>query len=84
MFQAGAGCDEYVVPQEIRLTPPELVDDFVAVLRDAGKAVRKCGRVVVVEDEADAAPEQRLELIFFLRTWALSHPDLAFEVQDGV
>jgi hypothetical protein len=39
---------------------------------------------VVVEDEADAEPEQRLELVFFLRTWALSHPDLAFEVQDAL
>jgi hypothetical protein len=54
------------------------------VLRDAGKAVRKCGRVVVVEDEADAEPEQRLELVFFLRTWALSHPGLAFEIQDDI
>jgi len=72
------------VPQEVRLTPPELVDEFIAVLRDAGKAVRKCGRVVVVEDEADAEPEQRLELVFFLRTWALSHPGLAFEIQDDI
>ena len=72
------------MPQEVRLTPPELVDDLVAVLRDAGKAVRKRGRVVVVEDEADAEPEQQLELVFFLRTWALSHPELAFEVQDAV
>jgi hypothetical protein len=72
------------VPQEVRLTPPELVDDFVAVLRDAGKAVRKRGRVVVVEDEADAEPEQRLELVFVLRTWALAHPDLAFEVLDAL
>jgi hypothetical protein len=71
------------VPQEVRLFPPELVDDFVAVLREAGKAVRRHGRVVIVEDEADAEPEQRLELVFFLRTWALSHPELAFEVQDG-
>jgi hypothetical protein len=71
------------VPQEVRLTPPELVDDFVAVLRDAGKAVRKRGRVVVIDDEVDAEPELRLELVFFLRTWALSHPDLAFDVQDG-
>jgi hypothetical protein len=53
------------------------------VLRDAGKAVRKRGRVVVIDDEVDAEPEQRLELVFFLRTWALSHPDLAFDVQDG-
>jgi hypothetical protein len=71
------------VPQEVRLSPPELVDDLVAVLRDAGKAVRKRGRVVIVEDDAAAEPEQRLELVFFLRTWALSHPELAFEVQEG-
>ena len=72
------------MPQEVRLTPPELVDEFIAVLRDAGKAVRKCGRVVVVEDEADAEPEQGLELVFFLHTWALSHPGLAFEVQEEI
>lgn len=72
------------MPQEVRLTPPELVDDFVAVLRDAGKAVRKRGRVVLVEDDLDAEPEQQLELVFFLRTWALSHPELAFEVQDAI
>ena len=60
------------------------MDDFVAVLRDAGKAVRKRGGVVLVEDETDAEPEQRLELVFFLRTWALSHPELAFEVQDSI
>jgi hypothetical protein len=71
------------VPQEVRLSPPELVDDFVAVLRDAGKAVRKRGRVVIIEDDAAAEPEQRLELVFFLRTWALSHPELAFDVRDG-
>jgi hypothetical protein len=39
---------------------------------------------VLVEDEADAEPEQRLELVFFLRTWALSHPELAFEVRDAI
>lgn len=71
------------MPQEVRLSPPELVDDLVAVLRDAGKAVRKRGRVVIVEDDAAAEPEQRLELVFFLRTWSLSHPELAFEVQEG-
>lgn len=71
------------MPQEVRLSPPELVDDLVAVLRDAGKVVRKRGRVVIVEDDAAAEPEQRLELVFFLRTWSLSHPELAFEVQEG-
>jgi len=70
------------VPQEVRLTPPELVDDFIAVLRDAGKAARKRGRIVIVEDEADAEPEQRLELVFFLRSWSLSHPELAYELLD--
>ena len=37
---------------------------------------------MIVDDEAEPKPEQRLELVFFLRTWALSHPDLAFEIQD--
>ena len=71
------------VPQEVRLTPRELVDDFVADLREAGTPARKRGRVVVVGDEADAEPERHLELVFFLRTWALSHPGLAYEVLDS-
>ena len=71
------------MPQEVRLTPVELVDDFVAVLRDAGTSARRRGRVVVVEDDADAGPERHLELLFFLRTWALSHPELAYEVLDA-
>jgi hypothetical protein len=71
------------VPQEVRLTPLELVDDFVAVLRDAGTAARKRGRVVVIDDDEDAEPERQLELLFFQRTWALSHPGLAYEVMDS-
>jgi hypothetical protein len=59
------------------------VDDFVAVLRDAGTLARRRGRVVVVEDDVDAEPERHLELVFFLRTWAISHPELAYEVLDS-
>jgi hypothetical protein len=70
------------VAQEVRLTPYELVDDFVAVLRDAGTAARRRGRVVVIDDDEDAEPERHLELLFFLRTWALAHPELAYEVLD--
>jgi hypothetical protein len=83
MSWESAKCDEWGVPQEVRLMPAELVDDFVAVLRDAGTPARKRGRVVVVEDDADAEPERRLELLFFLRTWALSHPELAYEFLDS-
>ena len=79
MYPAGAKWKEWGVPQELRLAPPELADDFVAVLRDAGTPARKRGRVVVVDDDADAEPERRLELLFFLRAWALSHPELAYE-----
>jgi hypothetical protein len=57
------------------------VDDVVALLREAGAPARKRGRVVVVENGGSAL-EGRLELVFFLRTWALSHPELAFEVVD--
>ena len=71
------------MPLEVRLTPPELVDDFVALLRDAGTRARKRGRVVIVEDDVDDEPERHLELLFFLRTWALSHPELAYEVLDS-
>ena len=69
------------MPQEVRLTPPELLDDVVAVLREAGATARKRGRFVVVENGGSEL-EGRLELVFFLRTWALSHPELAFEVVD--
>ena len=71
------------MPQEVRLTPPELVDDFVAVLRDVGTPAHKRGSVVVVEDDADAEPERHLELVFFLRAWALSHPELAYQFLDS-
>ena len=67
----------------MRLTPPELVDDLVAVLRAAGMSARKRGRVVVVGDDADSEPERHFELVFFLRTWALAHPELAYEVLDA-
>ena len=76
-------CDEYSVPQEVRLTPLELVDDFVATLQAVGTSARKEGRSVVVEDGAGTERERRLELLFFLRTWALSHPELAFEVVEN-
>jgi hypothetical protein len=82
MSRASAQCDEWGVPQEVRLTSPELVDELVAVLRAAGTPARKRGRVVVVEDAADAESERSLELLFFLRTWALAHPDLAFEIRE--
>jgi hypothetical protein len=72
-----------VVPQEVLLTPLELVDDLVAVLRDAGTAARRRGRVVVIDGDEDAEPESYLELLFFLRTWALAHPELAYEVLDA-
>ena len=71
------------MPQEVHLTLPELVDDLVASLRDAGTPAHKRGRVVVVGDEGDAEQERHFELVFFLRTWALSHPDLAYEVLDS-
>jgi hypothetical protein len=71
-----------VVPQEVLLTPLELVDDLVAVLRDAGTAARRRGRVVVIDGDEDAEPESYLELLFFLRSWALAHPELAYEVLE--
>jgi hypothetical protein len=82
MSCASAQCDEWGVPQEIRLTPPELADELVAALRDAGMPARKRGRAVIIGDEPDAESERSLELLFFLRTWALAHPDLAFEIRQ--
>ena len=70
------------MPQEVLLTPLELVDDLVAVLRDAGTAARRRGRVVVIDGDEDAEPESYLELLFFLRTWTLAHPELAYEVLE--
>ena len=70
------------MPQEVRLTPDALVDDVVALLREVGAPARKRGKVVVVEDAEDAEPERGLELLFFLRAMAISHPNLVFEVVD--
>jgi hypothetical protein len=71
------------VPQHIRFTPPALADEFVGSLRAAGASARRRGRTVVVDDSAIAEPEGRLELVFFLRTWALSHPGFAFELVEN-
>ena len=68
--------------QEVRLTPPDLVDDVVAVLRAAGASAKKRGKAVLVEDDDDGGPERRLELVFFLRAWATAHPGLAVEVVE--
>jgi len=49
-----------------------------------GKQARRMGGSVVVEDDVtEPEIERRLELLFFLRSWALSHPGLAFEVVDN-
>ncbi|HEX3255751.1 MAG TPA: hypothetical protein VHQ96_08160 [Gaiellaceae bacterium] len=69
------------MPHEVRLSQCSLVDDLVAVLRDAGATVSKRGRVLVVDD-GDAAPERYLELVFFLRAWGVTHPGLTFEVVE--
>jgi hypothetical protein len=72
------------VPQEVRLSPPEFVDEFVACLRGIGTPARRMGPAVVVEDDVtEPEIERRVELLFFLRSWALSHPGLAFEVVDN-
>jgi hypothetical protein len=72
------------VPQQVRLTPPELANDFVACLQDTGTPARKRGRFVVIEDdEGEPSAERGLELLFFLRSWALSHPGLAFELVEN-
>ena len=71
------------MPQEVLLSPPALVDDVVALLREVGTPARRRGRVVIVEDTADAEPERRLELLFFLRALAISHPALAFELVES-
>jgi len=72
------------VPQEVRLSPPEFVDEFVACLRGIGKQARRMGGLVIVEDDVtEPEIERHLELLFFLRSWALSHPGLAFEVVDN-
>ena len=75
-------CDEWTVPQEVRLTPPDRLDDVVAVLRAAGASAKKSGRIVLV-DHDDGEPAGRLELLFFLRAWAVSHPGGAVEVVES-
>jgi hypothetical protein len=72
------------VPQQVRLTPPEFVNDFVACLQDTGTPARRSGRFVVIEDDEGEPPAEReLELLFFIRSWALSHPGLAFELVEN-
>ena len=71
------------MPQHIRVTPPALADEVVSALRAAGATARRRGSVVVLDDSAIAELEGRLELHFFLRTWALSHPDFAYELVEN-
>jgi hypothetical protein len=83
MSAGSARCDEYGVPQTLRLSPPELADEVAASLTKAGTPARRKGHLVVVDDAADLEPEGRLELLFFLRSWALSHPEFRFELVDA-
>jgi hypothetical protein len=71
------------MPQEVLLDSPELAEDFLASLRETGTKARKVGRRVVV-DNGDGGPpgETMLELLFFLRAWALMHPESGFEVVE--
>jgi hypothetical protein len=59
------------------------VNDFVACLQGTGTPARKRGRFVVIDDDGEPPVERELELLFFLRSWALSHPGLAFELVDN-
>ena len=77
-----AECDEYRVPHHVLLTDARLADELVASLREAGTPAHKRGHRVIVGDGAVSEPEGRLELLFFLRTWALTRPGVAFEVVD--
>jgi hypothetical protein len=71
------------MPQEVHFGAPEHADDFLASLQELGTNARKVGRRVVVDDVDGGSPgETMLELLFFLRAWALLHPGSGFELVE--
>ena len=72
------------MPYHVLLTDAELAEDLAASLRKAGTPAQKQGRRVIVGDGGDPEPESQVELLFFLRTWALAHPGrLAFALVEN-
>lgn len=64
-----------VLAVRIRLQDPALLDELVAAFRAAECACRREGEDTCVVAHSTAADEreQHLELVFFLRAWALQH-----------
>ena len=62
----------------VRLSDPDAVADLLEILRGTHTDVRRRGSRTVLIGRGDDVDET--ELLFFLRAWALSHPNLEFEL----
>ena len=62
----------------VRISDPDAVDELLATLRSEQTAVSRQGsRTLIVTHSDDDLP---IELLFFLKAWALSHPTLEVEL----
>jgi hypothetical protein len=67
---------------EVHISDPELVDDLLAALSVAQvRAERKDRKTVLVASPTNG-DDTRIELAFFLRAWAISHPGVRIDVAE--
>lgn len=67
---------------KVRISDPELVDDLVAALSKAELGATREGRQTVLVASPTNGDDTRVELAFFLRAWALSHPGVRIDVAE--
>jgi hypothetical protein len=76
------------MPLRIRVCGSARADDLLAYLRSIGADARREGDAIAVTRRhpvvAGEPPRQdRMELEFVLRTWALGCPGAAFEIEEA-
>jgi hypothetical protein len=62
----------------VRVSDPDAVDELLATLRSVQTAVRCRDRRTLIVTHSD--DDLEIELLFFLKAWALSHPTLEVEL----
>jgi hypothetical protein len=69
------------VPYLVRLNDSAASEDLLAALNAAGVEVRRRGRQVL--EVVDSYEDLEAELFFFLRSWALSQPNVGFVLEPA-
>jgi hypothetical protein len=70
------------VRHEVRISDPELVEDLLAALSDAHVGAVRKGRRKVVVLSCTNGDDTKVELAFFVRAWALSHPGVRIDLVE--